>query len=106
MATYNVMNIKEEVTKYLTETYFKSDEFKELLSKAIDTALAIEKNEKKRSDFTIYEMDEDTPTYYGLETKSITMEDIQALICGKKIHTDINGEEYAIEISLDRGPSI
>lgn len=50
------------------------------------------------SDFDVKEMDEEVNPCYGLVKLSMTEEDLNALLSGKKLYTTINCGEYAIEI--------
>lgn len=50
--------------------------------------------------FTITERNAENPSLYGMEKYSITKEQIEALLQGKKLYSDI-GEEYAIEIIME-----
>jgi hypothetical protein len=51
------------------------------------------------SDFDIKDADEEVDPCYGLEKLTMTVRDLNALLNGKKIYTQINGGEYAIEIN-------
>lgn len=50
------------------------------------------------SDFDIVDKDEEVNHCYGLEKFTITVRDMNALLNGKKLYTQINGGEYAIVI--------
>lgn len=50
--------------------------------------------------FIITERNADNPPLYGMEKYSITKEQIEALLEGKKLYSDIS-EEYAIEIMME-----
>lgn len=52
------------------------------------------------SDFDIKAADEEVDPCWGLEKKlTMTVRDLNALLNGKKIYTQINNGEYAIEIN-------
>ena len=51
------------------------------------------------SDFDIFDKDEEVDHCYGLETFTMTESDLNALLNGKKLYTQINCGEYAIEIN-------
>ena len=51
------------------------------------------------SDFDIKDKRHKIDPCYGLETREITDEDIEALKSGKRLYTTINGDEYALLIT-------
>lgn len=51
-------------------------------------------------DFTIIDNEDQADPLYGMETKTITIEDIEALKNGKLLYTDIAGE-YALIIRME-----
>lgn len=53
------------------------------------------------SDFEVYSKREKVDPCYGLDEFSINKEDIEALLNGKKLYTQVNDGEYAITIILE-----
>ncbi|MCR4687700.1 MAG: hypothetical protein K5659_09025 [Lachnospiraceae bacterium] len=53
------------------------------------------------SDFEIYLKNNKVDPCYGLEKFSISKSDIEALLDGKKLYTQVNGGEYAVTIILE-----
>ena len=53
------------------------------------------------SDFEIYSKRKKVEPCYGLDEFSISKEDIEALLNGKKLYTQVNDGEYAITITLE-----
>ncbi len=54
---------------------------------------------EKISDFDVKDRDEKVDPCYGLETLTMSVKDLNALLNGKKIYAQINDGEYAIEIN-------
>ena len=52
------------------------------------------------SDFEIVNKNAKVDPCYGLENFSITKEDIEALLSGKKLYSTINDGEYAMTIEM------
>lgn len=52
-------------------------------------------------DFIIVNKDEETDPCYGLEKFVIGKRHLDALLNGEKLYVQINGGEYAIEITYD-----
>lgn len=53
------------------------------------------------SDFEIYSKNKKVDPCYGLDDFSISKEDIEALLNGKKLYAQVNDGEYAITIILE-----
>ena len=53
------------------------------------------------SDCEIYSKRKKVDYCYGLDEFSISKEDIEALLNGKKLYTQVNDGEYAITITLE-----
>lgn len=51
--------------------------------------------------FIILDNKEEADPHYGMECKLLTIKDLQALIHGKLLYTDINEEEYALIIKME-----
>ena len=53
------------------------------------------------SDFEIVSKDAEVDVCYGLEKFYITIEEITALLSGKKLYSTVNLGEYAITIEME-----
>ncbi len=53
------------------------------------------------SDFKIVDKKQEVDACYGLEKFYITKEEIAALLSGKKLHSTVNCDEYAITIEME-----
>lgn len=53
------------------------------------------------SDFEVYSKSEKVNTCYGRENLRISREDIDALLNGKMLYSQVNDGEYAITILLE-----
>lgn len=53
------------------------------------------------SDFEVYSKNKKVDPCYGLEKFSISKSDIEALLDGKKLYTQVNDGEYAVTIILE-----
>ena len=52
------------------------------------------------NDFEIVNKDDEIDPCYGLYDFCLTKEGINALMCGKKLYSDVNCGEYAITIEM------